>query len=297
MISVIDKSSHGKSIKEYLYTNLCFSASLVKKLKTAPDGILLNGEKVTVRKILSQGDILALACEDKAASDNIVPLDIPLDIIYEDEHLIALNKPAKMPTHPSHNHYDDTLANALVYYFSKKSRPFVFRAINRLDADTSGVVLVAKSMHCAHLLAKELSGGGFEKTYAALLNGRLSDDGVIDVPIMRKPGSTMLRCTDPLFTEKSKPCLTKYEVIKALDDKTLVYAHPITGRTHQLRVHFSSIGHPIYGDGLYGITNDGSDFPRLALHCMSLCLTHPFTKERIRLEAGLPPELSKDFDL
>ncbi len=293
MTITIDKYAHGKTVKEYLFTNLRFSVSLVKRLKAMPSGILVNGEHATVRRVLSQGDILELAYEDGEddVSENVEPVCLPLDIIYEDEHMIALNKPAGMPTHPSHNHYRDTLANALSYYFKQKSRPFVFRAINRLDSDTSGVVLVAKSKHSAHLIAKELAGGFFEKVYVALLHGEIPEGGIIDTPIMRKPGSTMLRCTDPLHTGDSKPCLTKYEVIKTSGDRTMVYASPITGRTHQLRVHFSSIGHPIFGDGLYGITPDGSDFTRLALHCVFLSFTHPFTHERIKLEAKLPDEL------
>ncbi|MBQ7821801.1 MAG: RluA family pseudouridine synthase [Clostridia bacterium] len=294
MTLTIDKSGDKMTVKDYLYGKLRFSTSLVKKLKYTDGGILVNGEHSTVRRVLCDGDTLTLAYDDTDddISENVAPCDLPLDIIYEDEHIIALNKPAGMPTHPSHNHHTDTLANALAYYFAQRSRPFVFRAVNRLDADTSGIVLVAKSKHAAYLLASELQAHGFEKTYTALLHGRLDSDGRIELPIMRVPDSTMLRCADTKYTDSSKHALTVYSVIKASDDRTLVSASPITGRTHQLRVHFSYLGHPIFGDGLYGKTNDGSDFPRLALHCRALTFTHPFTGVRITLSAPVPDEIT-----
>ena len=294
MIIKIDSHADGMTVKEYLYDTLRFSSALVKKLKYDPRGILVCGEHATVRRVLRAGDILELAYDDALgdSSESVTPFELPLDIIFEDEHIIALNTCAGMPTHPSHNHYNDTLANALAFYFEQQSRPFVFRAVNRLDADTSGIVLVAKSRHAAHLLASEMQAHGFEKSYTALLHGELKDSGEIDMPIMRMSESTMLRCTDPAHTPKSKPALTKYEVIRSTPERTLVRAYPITGRTHQLRVHFASICHPIFGDGLYGVTGDGSDFPRLALHCTSLSFMHPFSEKRITLNAPIPNEIS-----
>lgn len=294
MVITIDSNADGMTVKEYLYGTLRFSSALVKKLKYDQRGILVCGNHATVRRVLHSGDTLELAYDDAYgdSSESVTPFELPLDIIFEDEHIIAVNKCAGMPTHPSHNHHSDTLANALAFYFEQKSRPFVFRAINRLDADTSGVVLVAKSRHAAYLLASELQAHGFEKSYTALLHGELNGEGEINMPIMRMRGSTMLRCTDPEHTSESKPALTRYKVISSSSERTLVCASPITGRTHQLRVHFASIGHPIFGDGLYGVSGDGSDFPRLALHCASLSFTHPFSEERITLNAPLPNEIS-----
>lgn len=290
MTFTIDKSLDGYTVKQFLFSTLSFSASLVKKLKSTDNGILVNGSHVTVRYVLRENDVIDLAYDDDDSdiSENVVPVELPLDIIYEDEHIIALNKPSGMPTHPSHNHHRDTLANSLAFYYESMSRPFVFRAVNRLDADTSGIVLVAKSKHSAHLLSKAMINGEFHKSYTALIHGRLKNDGEINLPIMRKSTSTMLRCVDTEHTEHSKASLTKYSVIKNNNLMTLVSASPISGRTHQLRVHFSHIGHPIYGDGLYGVTDDGSDYPRLALHCTSLEFTHPFTGDRIILRAPLP---------
>ena len=295
MTFTIDESLNGCTVKRFLYSTLSFSSALVKKLKSTDNGILVNGEHVTVRYVLRENDVISLAYDDSESdiSDNVEPADIPIDIIYEDEHIVALNKSAGMPTHPSHNHHRDTLANGLAYYFKSKSRPFVFRAVNRLDADTSGVVLVAKSKHSAHLLSKAMINGDFTKTYTALLHGRLESDGEINLPIMRKSTSTMLRMVDTQNTGHSKPSLTKYSIIKNSEAATLVSASPISGRTHQLRVHFSHIGHPIFGDGLYGISDDGSDFPRLALHCTSLEFTHPFTHERLTLSAPIPALLTE----
>lgn len=295
MTFTIDESLNGCTVKRFLYSTLSFSSALVKKLKSTDNGILVNGEHVTVRYVLKENDVISLAYDDSESdiSDNVEPADIPIDIIYEDEHIVALNKSAGMPTHPSHNHHRDTLANGLAYYFKSKSRPFVFRAVNRLDADTSGVVLVAKSKHSAHLLSKAMINGDFTKTYTALIHGRLECDGEINLPIMRKSTSTMLRMVDTQNTEHSKPSLTKYSIIKNSEAATLVSASPISGRTHQLRVHFSHIGHPIFGDGLYGISDDGSDFPRLALHCTSLEFTHPFTHERLTLSAPIPALLTE----
>ena len=291
---IIGKSSDNTSVKDYLYNTLRFSTALVKRLKYLENGILVNGTHVTVRYVLRTGDTLSLAYDDTDGEicDNIAPCELPLSIIYEDEHIIALDKPAGMPTHPSHNHHTDTLANALAYYFAKRSRPFVFRAVNRLDADTSGIVLVAKSKHASHLLTSELQSGGFEKEYSALLHGRLEVGGEIDLPIMRAHDSTMLRVVDTSNTDLSKPALTKYRVEQLACDRTLVCASPITGRTHQLRVHFSHIGHPIFGDGLYGITSDGSDHTRLALHCKKMSFTHPFTGERLTLCAPVPTDIN-----
>lgn len=272
---VIDSSCDGKTVKEFLFSNLSFSANMVKRLKSIENGITVNGAHVTVRYVLKQGDKLDLQTDDLDSAESIIPVDFPLDIIYEDDYVIALNKPFGMPTHPSHNHHNDTLANALAHYFLKANRPFVFRAINRLDADTSGIVLIAKDKDSAFKLAKSMADGKIHKKYVALLHGTLEGSGEINLPIRRSDTSTMLRIVDTEDNPKAKQAITEYEVIKRFEDSTLVCASPITGRTHQLRVHFSTIGTPIYGDGLYGITTDGSDYPRLALHAYYLSFPHP----------------------
>lgn len=291
MVVNIDGRLAGKTVKDYLFTELSLSAGSVKRLKSIDSGITVNGTHVTVRYVLNEGDMLELMLDDTDAdaSENVPPTNLPIDIVYEDEYMIALNKSAGMPTHPSHNHHTDTLANALAYRFVSENKPFVFRAVNRLDADTSGIVLVAKSRDSACKLSKVMQSGGFEKYYDAIVYGRITSDGEIDLPIMRAKDSTMLRRCDTEYTDRSKPALTVYKVINHLkvgeNECTHLKASPITGRTHQLRVHFSHKSHPILGDGLYGRTNDGSDFTRLALHCSHLAFTHPFTGERLELYA------------
>ncbi len=270
----IDSTLDGIAVKDFLYNTLSFSSNMVKRLKALANGISVNGSQVTVRYVLRTGDVLVLQTEDFDNSESIEPVKLPLDIIYEDDYVIAINKPAGMPTHPSHNHRLDTLANALAYYYSEAHRPFVFRAINRLDADTSGIVLIAKDKNSAFKLARFMAEGKIHKKYAALLHGTVTKSGEIELPIRRSSTSTMLRVVDQCPDSGAKYALTKYEVLHNFDGYTLVSASPVTGRTHQLRVHFSTLGNPICGDGLYGITSDGSDFPRLALHAYIMSFPH-----------------------
>ncbi len=291
----IDGSFDGITVKDFLYKNLSFSSNMVKKLKSLQDGITVNGSHVTVRYTLCTGDNLFLMTDDLHTPDNIKPVKLPLDILYEDGYLIALNKPAGMPTHPSHNHHTDTLANSLAYYYSQSHRPFVFRAINRLDADTSGIVLVAKDKNSAFKLAKSMSDGKIQKKYVALLHGSISFEGEIKLPIKRSQTSTMLRVVDTSPNSDAKFALTKYKTIHKFDGYTLVSAAPVTGRTHQLRVHFATVGNPICGDGLYGITSDGSDFPRLALHAYYLSFPHPNDGTEMTLTAPIPDNLDERF--
>ncbi len=291
----IDKKIEGITVKDFLYKNLGFSSNMVKRLKSLPNGITVNQAHVTVRYILKANDILELYTDDSESNENIAPVKLPLDILYEDEYVILLNKPAGMPTHPSHNHHSDTLANSLAYYFDSAQRPFVFRAVNRLDADTSGIVLIAKDKNSAFKLAKSMCDGKIHKKYLALLHGSLDKNGEIELPIRRSNTSTMLRVIGTSADSGSKYALTRYEVIRELNGYTLVSASPITGRTHQLRVHFSHIGHPICGDGLYGITNDGSDYPRLALHAYSLTFPHPRGGE-LTITAPIPDDVDELFN-
>ncbi len=293
----INSDTDGITIRDFLYNHLGYSSNMVKNLKKIPEGIKVNGEHVTVRYILKSGDCIELFTDDtyNSASENVTPVKLPLDIIYEDDYIIALNKPSGMPTHPSHNHHDDTLANSLAYYYSQMNRPFVFRAINRLDADTSGIVLVAKDKDTAFKLSKSMSDGKISKKYVALLHGTLIGSGKIELPIRRSETSTMLRVVDTTCGANTKHALTLYSTLSSLDGYTLVSASPVTGRTHQLRVHFSHIGNPICGDGLYGITNDGSDYPRLALHAYYLSFPHPQIGE-MALTAPIPECFDLNFN-
>jgi len=293
----IDSSFDGATVKDWLYRHN-ISRSLITHLKKLPDGITVNGSHVTVRHILCAGDCLSLKWDDtdEDVSETLIPTEMPLDIIYEDDDLIAVNKPPDMATHPSIGHFTDTLANGLCYYFKAQNRPFVFRAINRLDRDTSGLVLVAKSRPAAASLTTLLQEGGIRKRYTAVLCGRITPPaGVIDAPIRRLDESIILRRVTTADDPAGKAARTVYETIAAADDASVVSAEPVTGRTHQLRVHFAHMGCPIAGDGLYGCaetTPTGYDrrMTRQALHASGLVIHRP--SGILTLEAPLPPDMS-----
>lgn len=289
MIYTIGERWQGRTVKEYLFSELSLSRAQVTGLKKTENGILLNDCCVTVRAVLKKGDCLKLAMEDKDSSPDLIPTDIPVEILYEDEDLVCVNKPQGMPTHPSRGHFEDTLANALAAYYQKKGQPFVFRAVNRLDRDTTGVVLVAKNKRSAAVLSAQIASRSVEKEYIALLEGNLSDNqGEIDKNIVRVEGSTMMRRVDDVQGERA---FTTFRVLERRGEFTLVSAVPHTGRTHQLRVHFASIGHPVFGDSLYGRASE--HLKGQALHAKSLAFEHPTTRERLSLCAPLYPDFLK----
>ena len=280
----------GLTVKEILTNELGFSKRAITSLKNRPDGILINGEHATVRAIIKENDILTINLDDNGDnSEKLVPsLTLP-DVIYEDEDIIAVNKPPFMPTHQSQGHFYDTLANSLAYYFSLKERPFVFRSINRLDRNTSGIVLVAKSRLASAKLSNQMKNNGISKSYIVILQGELKQDGgTIETHIRRKEKSIILRevcdkCDD------SKIAITSYKVLAKNNGLSLVLATPVTGRTHQLRVHFAHLGSPILGDDLYGKKSDYIN--RHALHAVSLRFDHPNSNEKFELFAPLPLDM------
>lgn len=301
---IIGKEYENKTIKEWLYGN-GFSREMITRLKKLENGITLNKEHATVRRHLHVGDELALRVDDSETDENplLEASDMPLDIIYEDDDLIALNKPAGIPTHPSRGHYKDTLANALAYYYKSQGKPFVFRSVNRLDRETSGVVLVAKNQYSAARLALLMQTGKIRKSYIAVLNGVPEPlDGTISVPIRRKAGTLILReAVDRSIPNESsdleiaaKEAITCYKTLAQNRIGSIVYAKPITGRTHQLRVHFAYIGTPIAGDYLYGSANSNPtaldiEINRHALHAASLEID--FGDKQLKLDAKLPPDM------
>lgn len=292
----ITEAQDGITVKDWLYKNK-ISRALITHLKKIENGITVNGEHATVRRVLHSGDTLGLGTDDRECDENefLVPTKMPLDIIYEDGDIIAVNKPSDMATHPSIGHFDDTLANGLAYYFSSRGIPFVFRAINRLDRDTSGVVLVAKNRVSAARLTGILQSGGIRKTYIAVLNGVISPErGQISAPIRRREASIITREVCDGSQPDAKNALTEYETLFACEDASIVRAEPITGRTHQLRVHFAHMGAPIVGDGLYGsaetvATAYDKMISRHALHAASLEFS--YEGKQMRLEAALPPDI------
>ena len=290
----IDQAHHGKTVLSYVKYTLRISSRMLTVLKQTEDGITVNGEHVTVRHILSEGDVLGLAIDDTAerASHNVPPSDIPLDVLYEDAHVIAMNKPPHMPTHPSHNHHDDTLANALAHRYAEAGVPFVFRPMGRLDRNTSGIVLAAKDKVASGTLTAAIKAGEVHKTYLAIATGELPVDGqvhTIECGIRRMADSVIMRTTCPESTDPSEASITDYEVLDAHDGLSLVRVKPRTGRTHQIRVHFAYIGHPLLGDDLYGTPDARID--RHALHALSLEFPLPFADTRKCLEAPVAQDM------
>ena len=281
---IITEDDSGKTVKEILLGNIGISVSFLRHLKFIENGILLNGEHATVRKKVTVGDTLEIATEDKELGSRLTPKDIPLDVIYEDDALVVPSKPANMPTHPSHDHHGDTLADALAYRYRNESSPFVFRPINRLDRNTSGLTLIAKNRISAAKLSESMRNGKIKKLYVAILDGIPSENcGTIKTYMRRTAESIIVRevCPDG----EGDLAITHYKVLCKNDRYSLVLAAPETGRTHQLRVHFSHIGCSILGDDLYG--NISPYIQRHALHAISLEFLHPSGERELSLYAPL----------
>jgi 23S rRNA pseudouridine1911/1915/1917 synthase len=261
---IINEKQDKILLRDFLRRELKLSARLVKSLKKYENSILVNGEHSIVTKRLSKGDVVTLDFTDKEEDVNeyLEKTDIPLDIIYEDENFTVVNKSSNMPTHQSLRHYTDTLANALAFRY--KDRPYVFRAINRLDMDTSGVVVTANNRFYADFLCEKLQNGGFHKQYIAIVEGKLEGEGTIDAPIIRLEESIIKRGV----SSEGDESITNYKVLMSSDSVSVVLVTPVTGRTHQIRVHMAHIGHPIVGDFLYGKESD--EMKRQALHACRL---------------------------
>lgn len=291
----ITSAYDGMEIKTYFYGVLHFSTRILKRLKYRCDGqgILVNGEPQNVRYRLRAGDVLTLRLEDSEGSQHIAPCELPLPVLYEDDDLIVVNKPPHMPTHPTHGHLDDTVANALAAYYARRSRPFVFRPGSRLDRDTSGILPVAKNQQAANHLYRCHRSGLTDKQYDVIVRGCPDPpQGVIDLPIRRAADSVIMRVAG----DGGSPARTEYRTVKTVtgpDGKTvsLVRAVLRTGRTHQLRVHFSAIGCPVVGDTLYG-GEEMARYPRQAVHCAGLSFPHPTSGETLVFTVPLPDDLA-----
>lgn len=287
-------------------------------LKKDPRSIWVNGVCVFQNTILQAGDELKVQIREQENSDGIVSVEFPLDIVYEDEDLLVINKPAGMPIHPSLHNYDNSLGNALAWYFKKQGKPFVFRCINRLDRDTSGLTIVAKHMvsgailsHMVAAKSKEgLEAEGIHREYLAIVEGHVSPEkGVIEAPIARKESSCLERIVD---FENGERAITHYQVLQTTDRYSLVALQLETGRTHQIRVHMGYLGYPLVGDFLYNpnyalnqidrlaenVTEEikkekAADYPihRQALHAHKISFPHPMTGEHMEFCVPMPIDM------
>lgn len=273
------------NVLQVLKNEFNMSDRLILKLKTAKK-ILLNSEPVYVSKKLSENDLLEILIDFVEDNSNIVATDIPLDILYEDDWLLIINKPPKIAIHPSCLHYDNTLSNGVKAYFDKIGLAKKIRPINRLDKDTSGIVLFAKCEYIQECLVKQMKENIFKKEYIAILQGNLAQrSGTINAPISRKPNSIIERCV----SENGDSAITHYFVIENKIDMSKVQFVLETGRTHQIRVHCKYIGNPIVGDTLYGSPSNLID--RQALHSYRVSFIHPVTKEKLVIEAPVPDDM------
>lgn len=288
---IITDEFHNSSIEQFLKAQE-YPHQAIVQLKKTHEGILRNGVWAYVNEKLSSGDQLSLHLVEEVTDSSIQPLFVPLDIVYEDEDLLIINKPANMPIHPSMNHYEGTMANGLLYYFEQKGEFFTFRCINRLDRDTSGLTIVAKHLLSAGILSRHVSKREIKRTYRAICQGYINDCGTIDVPIARAYASTIMRCVD---FENGEHAVTHYKRIAYDSEKdlSLVELQLETGRTHQIRVHLKYIGHPIIGDFLYN--PDYRFCQRQALHSYTLTFRHPLTKKEMHFASPLPEDLKCIF--
>lgn len=279
----IPQDFDGKKVKVFLRGKIGISARLLTKLKNSDSGITLNGEHVRTIDLLHSGDILQI--ELPASESAIEPIDIPIDIIYEDDDIIAVNKSPFLACHPTHNHQGDTLANALAFYLQSKKKSSVFRAIGRLDKGTSGIVICALNPYVASVIPKTIS-----KEYYAVVSGKIAETGTINKKIYRPDPMKTLRAAG----DEGDEAVTHWEVIKQNDKMSFVRIRLETGRTHQIRVHFSSIGMPLVGDSMYG--TDDFNIGHQLLHCGKVQFIHPVTKESITIEAPLHSDMQKIVD-
>lgn len=268
-----------------------YSSQVITHLKRTENGILLNKTWARVRDILHTDDILTITLEEKTSSENIVASPLPLHIVYEDEDLMVINKPADMPIHPSQGNYDNTLANAVAYYYTQKGEPFTYRCINRLDRDTTGLLILAKHMYSASLLSDMVKNRKIHREYLAVAEGKTPSSGVIDAPIGRVDGSTIERQVD---YEQGDYACTHYKRLCYKNGYSLVSLTLKTGRTHQIRVHMKHIGHPLPGDFLYN--PNYHVIKRQALHSHCLSFEHPITKEPLTFSSPLPDDMAIFFN-
>jgi 23S rRNA pseudouridine1911/1915/1917 synthase len=282
----IDEEEGGQRIDRWLADELDHSRTLVQRW--IQEGLVLINQSVArASQTIECGDSVQVEIPDPI-SETVAPEPIPLEILYEDKLIIALNKPTGMVVYPAAGHPNGTLVNALLAHCELASvgaprRPGI---VHRLDAGTSGVIVVAKTDSAYYHLVNQFKKGDVAKKYIALVQGRvLEDEGLIDAPLGRDPNDYQKM---KVISKAGKPALTEFNVLKKFKTQTLVEALPKTGRTHQIRVHFAAIGHPLVGDDKYG--RERSVNTRLYLHAWELHIWHPLTGQRLHLAAPLPSE-------
>ncbi|MBP3285129.1 MAG: RluA family pseudouridine synthase [Clostridia bacterium] len=277
-----------ETVRTFLKNQWELSERLLRKLKLNKR-ILCNGKEIWVNEILNPGDKVQADISFEETNDEILAEEQPLEILYEDACLLILNKPGNIVVHPTCLHPTGTLANGVKAYLEGKKEHILTRFVNRLDRETSGVIVFAKNEYTQEILAKQMQKKVFEKEYIAVVNGVISEDsGTIDFPIKRAPDSIMLRMT----ATDGEEAITHFEVVQRFSKYTVLRLRLETGKTHQIRVHCKAIGHPIVGDGLYG-EEKTELIGRQALHAEKIRFLHPITKEKLEITAKLPKDMEE----
>ena len=285
---IIDEDSAGLRVEQFLRRKR-YSGQNLSEIKRMPKSILVNGVHYYMRQELSTGDHLQVRICETKNSEKIPPTNLPLDIIYEDEDLLVLNKPAGMPIHPSLNNYTNSIANALAYYFQSQGKPFIFRCCNRLDRDTSGLTIVSKHLVSGSILSDMTKYREVHREYLAIARGSVTpSEGTIQAPLGRKEGTIIERTVD---WEHGEDAVTHYRVVKEANGHSLVSLRLETGRTHQIRIHMKYLGYPLIGDYLYN--PDMEYMTRQALHSHHMEFTHPITGEHMSFTAPLPEDMAR----
>lgn len=269
----------GKMLKVFLKKYCNMSTRTLSKLKREDCGITRDNAVIKATdKVFANEKIVISLPKDK---NEIIPIKGDLDILFEDEYLLCINKPYNMPVHPTKVHQTDTLSNIVSYYMVSKGENYAFRAVNRLDKDTSGIVILAKDRYTCAVMQ---GSNEIQKEYVAVCEGEIFENITIDNPISLEPNSKIKRC----ICDIGQKAITHCTPIKSKNGHTLLRITLETGRTHQIRCHLSSVGHPLAGDDLYGGSRE--KILRQALHCMSVTFLHPITKCKVVIKTDIPQE-------
>ncbi len=280
----VTNDKDNQKVSQILKNHLKFSRGQIRRLKRCA-GVMVNNQTVRLNALVKEGDLIRVNFQDDE-DQSVIPQDIPLNILFEDEHILVVNKPSNMLVHPLSYHVLDTLANGVIYHWQQQGYNSKFRAVSRLDKDTSGVILIAKSSYSCYQLAEQMKKGIYRREYLAVVHNKITmDSGVINLPIGRPYKGSLIFGV----TSRGKEAITHFTVIQRFASGSLVKLRLETGRTHQIRVHMNHLGHPLMGDDLYGGSMDL--IHRQALHSWRLGFNHPVTKENMQLEVPLPDDI------
>ena len=285
ILKYIVKDNKYININQILKQEFNISARLLHKLIVAKH-VLLNNSIVDTRSSVTINDIITVNLDFEEESENIVATQIPLEIIFEDDAFLILNKPAGIAVHPSILHYENSLSNGVKFYFNSIGLKRKIRPVNRLDLNTSGLIIFAKNEYVQECLIQQMNNNIFKKEYLAIVQGYFNNsNGTITLPIARKNNSIIERCVSP----DGQEAITDYCVLEEHENYSIVKCSLRTGRTHQIRVHMSAIEHPLLGDSLYGV--DSPLINRQALHSYRICFVHPISNENLEFVCELPQDM------